>query len=139
MKSSLQQYVVGFADCDPARIAYYPRYFEWFDRGTERLFRSVGFPWASLFGTKECFGLPILDASASFKQACRFGDAVEIESWVHEWRGKTFLMRHVIRNRGEIAVEGQELRAWTVPDESRPAGFRAAPVPAEVIARFQGG
>lgn len=139
MKTLAQHYTVDFADCDSARIVYYPRYFEWFDRGTERLFRSVGIYWASLFGTKECYGLPILDATASFKKPCHFGDAIEVESWVHEWRGKTFLMRHVIRNKGEIAVEGHELRAWTVPDDSRPAGFRAAPVPAEVIARFREG
>jgi len=31
--------VVDFADCDPARIVFYPRYFDWFDRASERLFR----------------------------------------------------------------------------------------------------
>jgi 4-hydroxybenzoyl-CoA thioesterase len=137
MKSLVQHYIVDFSDCDPARIVFYPRYFEWFDRGTERLFRSLGMPWATLFGTPMCYGLPILDAHANFKRPSRFGDTIEIETRVGEWRGKTFLMQHEIRNRGELAVEGQELRAWTVPDPSRPVGFRAAPVPEDVIARFQ--
>ena len=137
MKSLVQRYTVDFSDCDPARIVFYPRYFEWFDRGTERLFRSLGMPWATLFGTPGCYGLPILDAHASFKRAIRFGDAIEIETRVGEWRGKTFLMRHRIASGGEVAVEGEELRVWAVPDPSRPAGFRAGEVPADVIARFQ--
>ncbi len=137
MRRSLQTRQVNFADCDPARIVFYPRYFEWFDRATETLFRSVGLEWAAIFAAGEWNGVPLLDAHASFKQPCRFGDTIEIASWIEEWRGKTFLVRHEIRNGGAIAVEGRELRAWTVVDKSRPTGLRAEPVPADVIARFQ--
>ena len=137
MKRSLQRRVVNFADCDPARLVFYPRYFEWFDRGTEMLFRSVGLDWETLLGKGDWSGVPLLDAAANFKRPCRFGDTVEIESWVEQWRGKTFLVRHHIKNKGELAVEGRELRAWVVTDKSRPAGLRAEPVPAEIIARFQ--
>jgi 4-hydroxybenzoyl-CoA thioesterase len=81
--------------------------------------------------------VPLLDAGAKFLRPCRFGDPIEIESWIAEWRGRTFLVRHQVRNKGEIAVEGNELRAWTVVDKSRPAGIRAEPVPEEIVARFQ--
>ncbi|MFI4987840.1 MAG: acyl-CoA thioesterase [Alphaproteobacteria bacterium] len=137
MRRSLQTRRVNFADCDPARIVFYPRYFEWFDRGTEMLFRSVGLDWEAIFATSDWNGVPLLDANASFKRPCRFGDTIELESWIEEWRGKTFLVRHEIRNKGELAVDGRELRAWTVVDKTRPAGLRAEPVPAEIIARFQ--
>jgi len=136
MRRSLETRTVGFADCDPARLVYYPRYFEWFDRATESLFRAVGLKWEELFAAGAWSGVPLLDAGAKFLRPCRFGDVIEIESWIEEWRGKTFLVRHRIRNKGEIAVEGNELRAWTVVDKSRPAGIRAEPVPAEVVARF---
>lgn len=137
MKRSLQRRMVNFADCDPAHLVFYPRYFEWFDRGTEMLFRSVGIEWETLLGKGDWSGVPLLDAAANFKRPCRFGDTIEIESWVEQWRGKTFLVRHQIKNKGDLAVEGRELRAWVVTDRSRPAGLRAEPVPAEIIARFQ--
>ncbi len=137
MKRSLQRRLVNFADCDPARLVFYPRYFEWFDRGTEMLFRSVGLDWETLLGKGDWCGVSLLDAAANFKRPCRFGDTVEIESCVEEWRGKTFLVCHHITNKGVLAVEGRELRAWVVTDRNRPAGRRAAPVPAEIIARFQ--
>lgn len=101
------------------------------------LFRSVGLEWESLLGKGGWNGVPLVDAAANFKRPCRFGDTVEIESWVEEWRGKTFLVCHHITNQGELAVEGREPRAWVVTDKDRPAGLRAEPVPAEIIARFQ--
>jgi 4-hydroxybenzoyl-CoA thioesterase len=137
MKRSVQTRLVNFADCDPAQIVFYPRYFEWFDRGTEMLFRAAGLDWETLFATGNWNGVPILDAGANFKRPCRFGDTVTVETWIEEWRGKTFLVRHQIRNRGELAAEGHELRAWTVKDPSRPAGLRAESIPEEVVARFR--
>lgn len=137
MRRSVQTRMVNFADCDPAQLVFYPRYFEWFDRGTEMLFRSVGLDWEVLFAEGTWNGVPLLDAGANFKRPCRFGDTVAVESWIEEWRGKTFLVRHHVRNKGELAVEGHELRAWTVADNTRPAGLRAEPVPAEIIARFE--
>jgi 4-hydroxybenzoyl-CoA thioesterase len=136
MRRSVQTRMVNFADCDPAQLVFYPRYFEWFDRGTEMLFRSVGLDWDKMFAASDWNGVPLLDAGANFKRPCRLGESIEIESWVEEWRGKTFLVRHHVRNKGDIAVEGHELRAWTVIDKSRPAGLRAEPVPHDVVARF---
>src|SRR5579883_1489875 len=105
MKRSVQTRLVNFADCDPAQIVFYPRYFEWFDRGTEMLFRAAGLDWETLFATGNWNGVPILDAGANFKRPCRFGDTVTVDTWIEEWRGKTFLVRHQIRNRGELAAE----------------------------------
>ena len=34
MTPSRFEMIVDFADCDPARIVFYPRYFDWFDRAT---------------------------------------------------------------------------------------------------------
>lgn len=137
MKRLVQTRTVNFADCDPAKIVFYPRYLEWFDRGTEMLFRSVGLDWEKMMAGSDWNGAPIVDVGANFKRPSRFGDSVDIESWVEEWRGKTFLVRHQVRNKGELSVEGHELRIWTVTDTSRPAGLRAEPVPAEIVARFQ--
>jgi 4-hydroxybenzoyl-CoA thioesterase len=129
--------VVDFADCDPARIVFYPRYFDWFDRATERMFRSRGMPWAQLFSNYRMAGLPIVDATARFLGPSRFGDQIAIESWVSEWRAKAFVVEHRIQNKGKVVVEGRELRVWGLRDPSDPDGMKAGVVPPEIIARFQ--
>ena len=128
---------VGFADCDPARLVFYPRFFELFDRATERLFAAVGFPWSENFGRDGLAGLPLVDAGAKFISPVRFGDRLDIESWVSEWRNKTFIVRHDLRVGDTLAVEGREIRAWVVVDPSRPKGVRAVPIPDDVRARFK--
>ncbi|MEE8247992.1 MAG: thioesterase family protein [Alphaproteobacteria bacterium] len=137
MKPSRIEIVVDFADCDPARIVYYPRFFDWFDRATERLFRDRGLPWAQMFADYKLAGLPIVDASAQFKGASRFGDAITVESWISEWRGKVFVVEHRVRKDDTVLVEGRELRVWGLRDPKDPEGVKAGPVPPEVIARFE--
>ncbi len=42
----------------------------------------------------------------------------------------------VTQTAHELAVEGFETRVWTVRDKDDPERLRSAPIPAEVIARF---
>ena len=62
MTPSRIEIIVDFADCDPARIVFYPSYFEWFDRATERMFRSRGMPWAQMFPQYRMAGVALVDA-----------------------------------------------------------------------------
>ena len=66
MKPSRLEFTVDFSDCDPARIVFYPRYFDWFDRATERLFRERGMAWPQLWAQYRLAGFPIVDAGAKF-------------------------------------------------------------------------
>lgn len=36
---------VRWSESDPAGIVFYPRFFEWYDLGTEALFEVFGLPW----------------------------------------------------------------------------------------------
>ncbi len=137
MKRNTITHEVRFADCDPARIVFYPRFFELFDRATEELFGSIGFRWAEKFGGDGLRGLPLVDASAKFLAPSRFGDTLEIESWIDEWRGKVFIVRHDVRNGGRTSVEGREVRVWAMEAPDRPEGIRAMPMPDDIRARFE--
>jgi 4-hydroxybenzoyl-CoA thioesterase len=137
MKPSRLEIVVDFADCDPARIVFYPRYFNWFDRATERMFRERGMPWPQLWAQYHLAGFPIVDAGAKFLGPSRFGDRITIESHIGEWRNKLFMVRHRIINAGEVVVEGHELRVWALRDPADPENMKAGPVPEEIRARFK--
>jgi len=129
--------VVDFADCDPARIVFYPRYFDWFDRASERLFRERGMAWPELWAHYRLAGFPIVDASAKFLGPARFGDTITLESWIGEWRSKLFIVEHRVHNAGEIIVEGRELRIWALRDPNNPEGMKAGVIPPEIIERFR--
>ncbi|MFA6310089.1 MAG: acyl-CoA thioesterase [Sterolibacterium sp.] len=137
MKPSRLDFVVDFADCDPARIVFYPRYFTWFDRATERLFREHGMPWPELWAQYRLAGFPIVDVAAKFLGPSRFGEKISIESHIGEWRNKLFLVQHRVINAGQVVVEGHELRVWALRDPANPDNMKAGPVPEEVRARFE--
>jgi 4-hydroxybenzoyl-CoA thioesterase len=129
---------IQFADCDPAQIMFYPRFFEQFVRCTEIMFRKVGIHWDKMYGAGDYAGTPIVDASAKFNRPVRFGDTVDIDSWIEEIKGKVIIMRHEVYNRGELALEGREVRVYTVLDPGSERGFKAAPVPDDLRARLLG-
>lgn len=136
---SVYQHRVTFSDCDPAMLAYYPRILEWFDWSTEKLFRSVDLHWDKMFMKDNMGGLPLLDISVQFKYPVRFGDEIEIKSWVDAFEGRRFTMRHVMTNvtgGRALAAECREFRAWVLIDPSVPRGIRAIPVPEHVRALF---
>jgi 4-hydroxybenzoyl-CoA thioesterase len=132
------QYTVKleWGDCDPARIAYYPNYFDWFDRATRNLFDMVGLPWEVMHDAYNIIGMPIVEANARFVAPARFGETLMIESSVAEWKRRSLRVAHIVTNAGRLTAEGYEVRAWTMEDPDEPGKLRAAEIPAEIRARF---
>jgi 4-hydroxybenzoyl-CoA thioesterase len=136
MKRFRQTFKIMFSDCDPAQIVFYPTYFRWFDQATQRMFNEVGLEWSKFWPERGLAGLPIVDASAKFSGPARMDDEVSLESWVDEWRDRTFVVKHVIAKDGRTIVEGQEIRVWAAKDASAPEGIRAVPIPDDIKAKF---
>ena len=82
VKTYRHNVAVHWGDTDPARIVFYPNYFEWFDQSTRLFFDSVGLDWDSLGQKYGIMGLPIVEAKARFLAPCRFRDEIAIESHV---------------------------------------------------------
>jgi 4-hydroxybenzoyl-CoA thioesterase len=132
-----RQVTVAWADCDPAGIVFNPRFFEYFDTSTWMLFEAaLGVKPQDLAGTFGIVSIPLVDARANFLKPARLGDVVEIASQVSEFRRSSFTVTHRVSVKGETAVEGAEIRVWAARDKADPAKMAAAPVPADVIARF---
>jgi 4-hydroxybenzoyl-CoA thioesterase len=130
--------MINFGDCDPAQIVYYPRFFEMFDRNTENMFRSHGVHWEKLHADGEFSGMPLLDVHANFKVRVPMGQTVEIQTWIDEFRGKTFVVRHELYNGDVLCCENRELRAYVIFDSSTEAGVRAVPMPDALRAKLSG-
>ncbi len=137
MRTHVSRFAIEWAHCDAAGIVFYPYFYMWFDQATERLFKANGLGYGELQREFGVTGMPLLETGATYRNACKLGDEVELESWVDEWAARTFLVVHRLSHvGGHPALEGFERRAWVIPDADAPKGMRAVPIPEQAIARF---
>ena len=102
---------IGFGDCDPAQIVYYPNYFSWCDRATHTLFQEAGIPLHEL-DTDPGVNVPIVDAQLQFRTPASWGDEIEIHSEISRWGSRSFTVSHRIVHAGggDVVAEGHEAR-----------------------------
>src|SRR5712691_9775173 len=130
-------FTIEWGQCDPAGIVFNSRYFEFFDVSTWSMFETVlGVPRADLFATFDIMGVPLVDARARFLLPVKFGDAVDMQSQVTEFRRSSFDVQHRLAVGGALAVEGRETRVWATRDKAEPKKIKSKPIPPEIVARF---
>ena len=129
---------VRWSEADPAGIVFYPRFFEWFDLGTEALFESLGLPWPEMFPAERIVGVPIVESGARFASPVRYGDEARIQTTVTEVREKTFRVEHEVSVGGRRCATGFEVRAWVARPEGPGGVLGAKPIPAAIAARLKG-
>jgi len=129
---------VQWGDCDPAGIVFYPRYFEWFDASTILLFeKATGLTKIKMLEKYDGAGLALLEARAVFKVASHYGEDIEIETKVTEFRRSSFFVHHTVTKGGTLALEGFETRLWTVRDPDNGNRLKSGTFPPEVLAGFK--
>jgi len=128
--------VVEFGDCDPADIVFYANYFRWFDRCTTALFRAAGLSLKQLFKHHGVLGIPIVDARARFMVPSTFGDELEVESAVTEWRKSSFVVGHKFFRDGVLLLEGSETRVWAAAHPTDAHRMQGMPLPNDVIQKL---
>ena len=137
MKRFRQNITIMFSDCDTAQIVFYPNYFRWFDQATQRMFNEVDLKWSVMWPKYDMAGVPLVDVSAKFLGPATMDEDIVLETWIDEWKGKIFIVRHDIVKDGKVIVEAKEIRAWAVHDKDSANGIKAAPIPDEVKAKFE--
>jgi 4-hydroxybenzoyl-CoA thioesterase len=129
---------ITWGDCDPAGIVYYPRYFEMFDESTVALFeRALGMTKYQSQKEFDFAGYPMVDTRAKFSIPNRYGDDVEIESTIAEFRRSSFDIQHRMLKDGQLSVECSETRVWVGRDPADASKIKAVPIPQAVIDKFK--
>ncbi|MES2263771.1 MAG: acyl-CoA thioesterase [Pseudomonadota bacterium] len=143
MKIHRHEYQVGFGECDPAGIVYYPNFFRLFDGNCERLFGAVGLRWSEMFGRPGAddgaglAGFPIVNTGAEFIEPVSYGQRVTLETSIASWSIKSFRVEHRIVSDGRIMAQGFEVRVWAVRDPARPGRIKGAAIPDHIKALFE--
>jgi 4-hydroxybenzoyl-CoA thioesterase len=127
---------VEWGDCDPARIVFNPRFFEWFDAQTALIFETAGLPKRDLLRRLDFAGIPLVETRARFHQPVRFGDIVVIESRIVAVRKSSFDVEHRLTNGSELATEGFETRVWTMRDPNDPERIKSYRIPPDILAKL---
>ena len=127
---------IEWGDCDAAGIVYFPRYVEYFDACTVRLFEAAGFPKPEMLKRFGMAGYPMVDLQVRFLIPSTFGDDVTVESAITSFGRSSFKVHHRLLRGDDLAVEGFETRVWTVFDPEQPGRLKSQAVPDEVKAAF---
>jgi 4-hydroxybenzoyl-CoA thioesterase len=130
---------VRWGDVDLAGIAFYPRFYEWYDLGCEALFDSLGLGWPQTFPKYGIIGVPILESGSTFSSPARYGDVLTIRSAVAWVKTTTFRMEHAISVGERLCATGFEVRAWVGRPERPGAPLSTKPIPDEVVRKLKGG
>ena len=128
--------LIEFADCDPANIVFFANYFRWFDDCTTALFAAAGLPIRKLFRSYNVIGIPVVEANARFLAPSSYGDELEVESCVAEWRKSSFVITHKFFREGELMLDGREIRVWAAAHPTAANRMKGVPLPEEVIEKL---
>src|SRR5438270_3578379 len=95
---------IEWRQCDPAGIVFYPQFLVIFDAATGHLFARTGLSPAEMRSVYEIIGMPLVEQGTKFLLPCRFDDEITIESEAGEWGRASFVVKHRIFNRDQLAV-----------------------------------
>ena len=129
---------VRWGDCDPAGIAFYPRFFEWMDLASHALTREMGISRDDML-PPESVGFPLVGASAEFLAPARFDDELEVRVWVTRTGRSSFgLRQQIVRvDDGQLLARGMEQRVHVArAADGRGRARELTPTMRAVLARY---
>ncbi|MFP5407226.1 MAG: acyl-CoA thioesterase, partial [Gammaproteobacteria bacterium] len=129
MPTHVHPVLIGFGDCDPAGIVYYPNFFRWFDDATHSMFLALGQSHDRARREQGWIVWPLVDAGASFRSPARYNQVIEIHSTIDRWTRKTFRIAHRALRGDTVLVEGWEVRFIGEPHPDDPERLRAVTLP----------
>jgi 4-hydroxybenzoyl-CoA thioesterase len=129
--------VLRFGDCDPAGIAYYPRYFDLLNGVVEDWWISMGVPWKVLFGERR-IGLPTVRFEVDFRAPAFLEDELRFSLSIKRIGSKSVELDHVVQRSATtlwqcaqtlVATSLDTHRSIAWPDDLRAAlvSFQEAP------------
>jgi 4-hydroxybenzoyl-CoA thioesterase len=124
---------IEFGDCDPARIVWFPNFFRWIDAASRHFFVACGVPpWHELEKSRGIIGTPIVNTEAKFISTVSYGDRLDIQVSIPEWREKSFVQQYHLACAGRAVMECKEVRIFAGRRADNPDAIRALPVPGDL-------
>lgn len=111
---------VRYADTDQMKVAYYGKFFEYFEQGRSDLLRSIGLPYSEI----EAMGLhlPVIEAHATYKLPARYDDLINIVTYLRQPPVARVRLDYEVFREGETEVlaEGYTIHSFVNATTGRP-------------------
>jgi 4-hydroxybenzoyl-CoA thioesterase len=133
---------VGWGDCDPAGIVFYPHFYAWMDTVSHVLARAMGIARESMLPPgSDLLGFPVVATRAQYLAPARMDDVLEVRTWVARVGRTSLSLRHEIlrleADGSETAIaHGREDRVFIVQGPDGLHARELTPSMREVLARF---
>lgn len=123
MKTNKYTFRVYYEDTDMAGVVYYANYLRFIERARSDHVREIGIDQLEM---KDDLGVVFVvrRIEADYVQAARFGDVLEIESWLSELTGVRMVYQQIVR-RGESLVFSASVTVVCMNNAGRPVRFPA--------------
>jgi acyl-CoA thioester hydrolase len=118
---------VIYGDTDQMGVVYYANYFRYFELSRSEYFRALGGNYRAL--EQRGYGLPVVEANASYRSPARYDEVLIIEVVLAELRRASLRFEYVVRREsdGRVLVTGSTTHACLGP-AGKPTGL-----PPEVV------
>ena len=133
---------VGWGDCDPAGIVFYPRFYAWMDSVSHLLAREMGIGRDSMLPTATpLLGFPVVATRAEYTAPARMDDVLEVRTWVARVGRTSLSLRHEILriepdDQAVPIASGREDRVFIVQDQQGLRARELTPRMRAALARF---
>ncbi|HET7318941.1 MAG TPA: YbgC/FadM family acyl-CoA thioesterase [Nitrospirota bacterium] len=122
---------IYYEDTDCGGVVYYANYLRYMERARTEYLASKGLSVRKLMDEGTIF--IVLRVEIDYKSPARYGDTVEIETWVRDVSRATMLFEHIMREKssGRVFVECRAKMAYV-----NPTG-RPKRLPAEMVEKLK--
>lgn len=110
---------VGFGDCDPAGIVYYPNYYVWIDRTFHALMRVHLGGHAFVCRELGAQGIGLMNAEMSFRSPARENDLLRVQITGIDWAEKRFEISYEAHIGARLVFKAVEMRGLFIPENGR--------------------
>ena len=125
---------VRFGECDPAGVAYYPEFYNWFHQAMEACFEEyLGTPYAEII---QAVGFPAVKTSAEFRRPLPVGAEITIAVLLERLGRSSIEWRFDIYLGDAIAAVGR-VKTVCIAVSDGEFDFSSVPVPEALIPKLR--
>jgi acyl-CoA thioester hydrolase len=114
---------VRYAETDQMGVVYHANYLVWCEIGRTKLMKDIGLNYAEM--EKEGIMSPVINLQFSYKFPARYGEAVEVRTWVESYNSvKVTYGYEIINETGKIYVIGTSEHVCIKKESFRPISIK---------------
>lgn len=112
---------VRYADTDQMKMAYYGRFFEYFEQGRSDLLRLIGMPYPEI--EEMGYHLPVLEAQAKYIKPARYDEELIVKTMASDIPQVRLRIDYEVRRGagGELLATGFTVHGFVLAATGKPA------------------